>query len=303
MDGVSQCLLLFASSAHCQEFVKANTHLSLSPGTMNDKPALWFRIAGQCPGNRDFGSLQWLSVVGGHGDQVDSGNQPVAIRFDQIVWPPVAAMAFSFERAHQFFPLAENGLAGRAWLNPPFAGAWFALEQRISYDPAAKKYVRLIPPYNRPKPLKRAEVLGRAMEFLGRVKLVVQSKGLLVDQSGQAIARMLAAIRSAVIYQPVTPVDDVEQFVDRRLRAQPNSNLSTEQLFRHYVDYCLATTDSRTSRKDFERRLRPLLDSRGVKGSHSIRLNGRCRHGYRGLSIATPIPGLNGPDGPNVRAM
>jgi hypothetical protein len=298
------CATRFSDQATMDAFLESNPAIRQTLKTSSRHGTyLWLRVTGDfCPASCQFPGLHWLSegasVVLKREPcsrwRLDKDGKPLALDFDQIVWPAEATRAFKVEAiGHQYqFTVADR--KGRKMVNDNFIATVFALDNRIFYNPARQQFfsdagqsAKLYP-----------EMVKRSLlQFLARFAETFSKRGCWLDTSLKHADRLLELLKVICVQAPAEEDVAMEKFVEAQLALVAGRDVTVAETYSSYVEYCSRQNLPVFARSQFLNRIPRVVKQRfGIGKNHAIKRNSRCVRGFTGLEIRSRCPDVGATD-------
>ena len=250
---------------------------------------LWIRVTGFCPTTKTLDTWSWLSsgAIGivlarppGAQYQCVNAAQPVTVKLDDIVWPDSMMGAFIDEKV----TLEQGAVAlpgEKPRLNLHYVAGYFKEACKLLYDPHQQRM--FVPDASRQRYVVMHENvvmagLSNMMVKFGRAK---ELAGAPIDRSPRVLRQLIQILQVIAVGRLPAEQDSVVRFLTDRVESHQDVDITTEELFGAYQDFCTQAGFQPCTENEFQRRIPDLVRERfGVAKRHCIERDGRHRRGF-----------------------
>ncbi len=284
------CGLRIPDAATFERFLADNPALR---GTLMTKnPAgttLWMRVTGFCPTTKQFETWSWLSgrAIGvvltrapAAPCQCLNAAAPVAVKLDDIVWPDFIRHVFIDEKV----TLEQGGVAlpgNVPRLNLHYVAGYYREATKLLYDPYQQKMFIPDAPRQGYRVVHKNVVmagLNSMMVKLGRAK---ELAGATIDRSPRVLRQLVEILQVIAVGRLPVEQDSVVRFLTNRVESHQDVDITTEELWGAYQDFCTRDGLRACPENEFQRRIPDLVRERfGVAKRHCIERDGKHRRGF-----------------------
>jgi hypothetical protein len=294
------CAIVLETLASLEAF------LHLNPGLRNtswlaagERFVLFVRIEGFCPQSRLFSDCTWA------GDkyfiQVYAKDPlgikytwlndlaPIHLNFVDIHWPPQIARRFYPERAefHYGKPFIEEKI-GKLKINGAYWAGLFSLCELVRFNYPDKAFYRFLPEARAWNQVTREELAGALYAFMRQESLTVEILNGMLDP--RAIEELLDSLQLVAVDRVCDPSKELHQFVSAHVERHTDGDISTEELYNCYREWCARGQRPALSKDQFLHVSRGVIANIfGIGRSHSVLRNGAARRGYHNLRLAVAV--------------
>jgi hypothetical protein len=294
------CAIRFENKVRLDAFLDTNP--ALRETTLTSSPQgyfLWLRLTagGFCPGSHQFADFQWISegsVIVSKREmcshwRFENEFKPLAIAFDQLVWPVEAVTTFAYESLAHQFPITVKDRHGRLILNDRMVAATFALQNSVFFDPALQRFFS----EDGQKTWLYDEVVKlRLLKVLDYFAIFGTKYGYSVDTGARHLNQILDLLRIVCVRQPVDEDVAIATFVEAQLTPTVGRDVTIGEAYASYLDYCSRQKRPAFAKSEFQNRIAGAVKKRyGLARSHSILRDNRCVRGFHGLQVSQESAG------------
>lgn len=286
------CAIRFTTKDRLNAFLDSNPALRETLATSSpDGFHLWLRVTNFCPSSCGFTELEWISdgniIVltrnSLHQYRIENQGKPISLDFEQLVWPTEAARAFKKDAIGRKYPPTLTDQQGQVMANDNYIAAIYVFENPIFYHPSERQFV-----YGKGQPTKLClEMLKlNILDFLELYAGVYRKQGCWMDTSLRHVNQLVELVRVMSVIPPTDEETAVEHFVEAQLTPASGRNVSIEETYTYYAEYCSREKLPVLSKTQFQDRIAGVVMRKyGLGKSHSIKRDNRCVRGFRGLEV------------------